>query len=265
MPKKIKRKYGLFNFPPDLKPDPGDELVDALTGLFQKPKYSDLTIICGSHTFKVHRCIVCPRSDFFARACDGKFKEASSGIVELHEQPLLVEKMLEYLYTLDYTVCDQLNPVTEDSTKPCPIQPKPADTDDNLTIVTTDGASSDYDTLSFHILMYSLADRLFIRGLKALAKVNVVRELEQRLNAECFPSAVTDIYNSTPPHDRGLRDIAVDTTLSHLAELRRKDESGQAALPNSLLKQIPDYTYDLSVSMINKRTPEWGFSALDFS
>jgi hypothetical protein len=48
MPKKIKRKYGLFNFPPDLKPDPGDELVDALTGWVLALEYKLLIIqICN--------------------------------------------------------------------------------------------------------------------------------------------------------------------------------------------------------------------------
>jgi hypothetical protein len=30
--------------------------------------YSDLTITCGSDTYKVHKVVVCERADFFARA-----------------------------------------------------------------------------------------------------------------------------------------------------------------------------------------------------
>ena len=72
----------------------------------------------------------------------------------------------------------------------------------------------EYDTLCFHILMYSLADRLFIEGLKALSKENVEHELVQRLDVSSFTEAISEIYRSTPIHDRGLRDLAIKTTIT---------------------------------------------------
>lgn len=57
--------------------------------------------------------------------------------------------------------------------------------------------------------MYSLADRMFIKGLKILSKQNVERELVRQLDADSFPQAILEIYNSTPPDDRGLRDLAI--------------------------------------------------------
>lgn len=72
------------------------------------------------------------------------------------------------------------------------------------------------DLLSFHILMYSLTDRLFIQGLKALSKKKVERELVERLDANSFPRAIIEIYNSTSQDDRGLRDLAVKITMDHL-------------------------------------------------
>jgi hypothetical protein len=120
--------------------------------------------------------------------------------------------MIEYLYTLDYQVDTYITPSdgcisdgsiitnssrlqeNEDSSS---IQPE------SETLQTNSNGVSDLpkesasisDPLSFHIPMYSLADRLFIQGLKALSKQNVERELVQRIDANSFPQAIIEIYN----------------------------------------------------------------------
>ncbi|CAG7941026.1 unnamed protein product [Penicillium salamii] len=43
------------------------------------PTYSDLTVVCGGDEYAVHKCIVCTRSTFFAKACDCKFKVRHHG------------------------------------------------------------------------------------------------------------------------------------------------------------------------------------------
>lgn len=43
-------------------------LTRGLYSLLETGAYSDLTITCGSDTYKVHKAVVCERLDFFARA-----------------------------------------------------------------------------------------------------------------------------------------------------------------------------------------------------
>ncbi|PCD21347.1 hypothetical protein AU210_016313 [Fusarium oxysporum f. sp. radicis-cucumerinum] len=70
--------------------------------LFDDGTYSDLTIVCDNH-HKVHKAIVCPRSEFFASACNGPFQEGESSVIHLAEDdPFAVKAMLHYLYHLDY-------------------------------------------------------------------------------------------------------------------------------------------------------------------
>ncbi|KAL4810246.1 hypothetical protein BDV18DRAFT_166675 [Aspergillus unguis] len=217
---------------------PGRELLDALASLRLEPKYSDLTISCGNDTDSVHQCIVCTRSAFFAGACDGGFVEASTRVITLNEDPALVKQMVEYIYTLDYQA-DPNVPIPDDrsieSFELTPLKP-----------------SVGYDTLSFHILMYSLADRLFIAGLKALSAQYVEQELVRRLDARSYPDAVSEIYRSTPTHDRGLRDLAVKITMDHLTTLRQSDGIASATLQNSLLESLPQFAHDLRVAMMDE-------------
>ncbi|KAF5594759.1 hypothetical protein FPCIR_4773 [Fusarium pseudocircinatum] len=72
---------------------------EALANLLKTGDYSDLTITCGKDQYRVHKAIICPRSNFFKAACDGKFEEAHTGEVDLpDDDPAAVRMMIEYLY-----------------------------------------------------------------------------------------------------------------------------------------------------------------------
>ncbi|KAE8137929.1 hypothetical protein BDV38DRAFT_245915 [Aspergillus pseudotamarii] len=255
---------------------PGRELLEALASLRCNPVYSDLTILCGQESYPVHKCIVCTRSDFFAKACDGKFKEASTREVILNEEPALVKQMIEYFYTLEYQVntefqapdgqsFDQKNitspPRWEGTETPLAHAGSVEPVESNQVCDVPEEQARLSDPLSFHILMYSLADRLLIHGLKALSKENAGHELIQRLDAHAFPQAIFEIYNSTPENDRGLRDLAVEVTMDHLSALRKANGTAAAAFKDDLLKSVPQFSYDLVVAMMNKSVStesRWG-------
>lgn len=48
--------------------------VPQFSALLGSGKYSDLTLTCGSRSWKVHKGVLCLQSDFFAKACDGDFR-----------------------------------------------------------------------------------------------------------------------------------------------------------------------------------------------
>ena len=53
--------------------------------LFECGKYSDLTIVCGSKRYPVHRALLATRSTFFEGACRGGFQESATGVIDLTE------------------------------------------------------------------------------------------------------------------------------------------------------------------------------------
>ncbi|KAB8069152.1 hypothetical protein BDV29DRAFT_195116 [Aspergillus leporis] len=98
--------------------------------------------------------------------------------------------------------------------------------------------------------MYSLADRMIIKGLKYLSRRKVEPEMTQRLERDSFPQAVFEIYNSTPLSDRGLRDLTVKITMDHLPTLRKEQDGVPAVFEDGLLESVPQFAYDLLLAMI---------------
>lgn len=190
----------------------------------------------------------------------------------LDEEPALVREMIEYFYTMDYLVNplfslpDSSNSSEASSTNASEAQDvfanedvpsqQPEGREDQDNASQPDDAPRNppaaFDPLSFHILMYSLADRMFIEGLKALSNQKAERELIDRLDANSFPRAILEIYNSTPAEDRGLRDMAVRVTMDHLTMLRSGDEGVPVTFENSLLKNVPQFCFDLLVAIMDK-------------
>ncbi|KAI5357128.1 Putative BTB/POZ domain-containing protein [Septoria linicola] len=95
--------------------DTKDRLASLVGGLFGDTAYSDLTIECDGRKWAVHRAVICPQSDYFKKACDGHFKEASKRHIALQEDSSdAVNAMVQFFYKGDYTeALDQ----HEDATK----------------------------------------------------------------------------------------------------------------------------------------------------
>lgn len=47
--------------------------------VYKDGKYSDLTVVCGERTYRAHKVLLCTRSQFFAKACDGGFLVRGNG------------------------------------------------------------------------------------------------------------------------------------------------------------------------------------------
>ncbi|PPJ53826.1 hypothetical protein CBER1_03281 [Cercospora berteroae] len=81
--------------------DPEDRFAsESDADMFDNCQWSDLKAKTATHTFEVHKSVVCPASPFFEAACSKDWKEARTGVIELSEPEHIVRALLEWCYGL---------------------------------------------------------------------------------------------------------------------------------------------------------------------
>ncbi|CAN9448508.1 unnamed protein product [Alternaria alternata] len=249
-----------------------EEFMDRIKALRLSGEYSDLTITCGPDTYKVHKAIVCSQSSFFSKA--EKFpvcKEATEGGIHLLEDdPHAVKLLIQFFYESEY---DPLLPSPDRYDLDEAGKPK-------LTVLKEHGYHYDFphtcksdcpdpayrcvnfickhctkvrppdgdaDQLLLHAMMYELADKYDVTGLRYLAKKKFYRSCAAFWDTEQFAIAAEHALISTPESDTGLRQSLCQTIRSHIKLLN---------VPSvvTLLHKHPDLMY----SVLRKQAEELG-------
>ncbi|KAL6714131.1 hypothetical protein ACLMJK_008625 [Lecanora helva] len=204
------------------------ELVAANKTLLTSGKGYDLTLKCRDQTFKVHKAIICSRSDFFSACCWGNFKEAKSKCIDLSDDdPKLLSKLLDYLYALEYNVID---------------------------VPSSNDSNSYHPELMVHASLYIIADKYGVNGLKTIAKDSFIRTLSDE---------VRDPPNSSPRDLSRLPEIAAPAIVLLYDSVVKTNDPLRREIQNyfqrnieiflhleafkDLLASVPDLSYYLLV------------------
>ncbi|OJD21609.1 hypothetical protein ACJ73_07047 [Blastomyces percursus] len=164
----------------------------------------------------------------------GSSLEAKTGEIYLDDDDsLVVEKMVDYLYKLDYTVDD------------CLLCPSSTQDSEELPTVNRDGQEeADQDPPSlFHARMYTVGENYGISGLKALAKEKSEAAVQHIWCGGTFYSFVRFIYGST---EGGLRDVISSLACQNITSLKEQQEFA------GMLEEFPPFALDLLWEMIGK-------------
>ena len=130
--------------------------------------------------------------------------------------PETVGRMIEYIYTSDY--CDgNRSGQAAAIVAPGEVLDDDAVGDENRSISKSQESIDQDDTTAIpdgvgqwllnNVLVYAIAERYFIEGLKEMARVKFRSQAENLLSVKEFPEIIRELYQSTLSSDRGLRDI----------------------------------------------------------
>ena len=166
--------------------------------LLKDPKFSDTTIICGDHSFKVHKVIVCSASPFFARCLEGNFREATEGSVTVGEtEPFILGVALRLHIHPRSTTLGQFKVSANNSSDP------------------SKSSRNQLANVTQALEVYELADRLLMQELRATACDRVTQALsieywvERSAGYHDLVTFVRRVYTMMPA---GASDIKVPLT-----------------------------------------------------
>merc|ERR1712000_406646 len=209
--------------------EPHDELMASLSDAHSQGTYSDLTIISGSNTYKVHKVLVCGRSLFFQKACNGFFKEGITDTITLpDDDPQAVKLMVHYLYHLDYPHQPDIKygflqnsqdaeftfGIDADITTGVLSKKEAKKKKSSKTLLPLNNIHKS-SNLVIHARVYALGEKYGIEGLKLLSLEKFKQEAEFHWDSDDFVRPAEEAYSSTLDQDRGLRDAVADVFTRH--------------------------------------------------
>jgi len=228
-------------------------LLKAFNELYDGRKYSDLIVQSTDKEHHVHKAIVCPRSAFFAKACEGAFKEARTGVINLlDDDPLAVQLMVDYFYHLNYHI-SWYRGCSKNTQPKSPTIEEDASSEDALWRRESEDEKSTRSAnerplpkLTIHATVFALAEKYAVEDLMELALDKFKEEAETNWNPVDFLQAAEVVYTTTTEEVRGMRTAVLDILYQYPSILVKPE--GQ-----KLAKNVGDLTFDALMHMVARR------------
>ncbi|KAF5615979.1 kelch 8 [Fusarium sp. NRRL 25303] len=196
-----------------MDPKPIEAFGASLQEYYNNKCLSDVVIRCEGQEFTVHSLVLFCHSDYFKRQLTGPWKESKDKIIEIADfDKDVVEAMLRFVYSFNYFIPPNTSP------------------------------------LIFHAKVYQIGDKYGIETLKNQSLNNFKRVVEgsevTTEYASDLAGAITTVYTTTPPGDRGLRDIVMNRSYWKLHQLMGEESFKESLSMNGdFSADLVSYTY----------------------
>jgi BTB/POZ domain len=224
--------------------------------LLRTGAFADCTLTCRGRSWPAHRNILSPRCEFFRCCLDGRFTEGQTRVIAMDcDDPIAVEGMLYYLYTLDYpTELYQAHVGVEmGSGSDSGIE------DDDWT---TSSCQNPLVYWGFDRLIYTIADKYGLVELRQLARRSLLDKAEaiekeqqqqqqQQLakSMDGFVALIETLYagEEISEHERELRTEVVRSASEAITKHVRDQRI------STLMSEVPEFTIELVEALSRKR------------
>ncbi|UPK99717.1 hypothetical protein LCI18_010652 [Fusarium solani-melongenae] len=202
------------------------EIVIHQTFVRENGDFTDFCILCEDERIYVHRVVISGQSPVFYRACTSGFSEATSRTYKIDDYPLaVVSRMVEYMYTGDYSDPDEESTAEDDT-----------------------DAGKELPVLFLHTAMAALADKYDTQGLIALATEKYTQCLAKDRDFTKFLDSVPNIYHMPEEVSQPLREAAVKFARAEIRTAMGHGGSWHAF--QEALEGFPDFSKELLCSIL---------------
>ncbi|KAJ5729076.1 uncharacterized protein N7483_003584 [Penicillium malachiteum] len=224
--------------------------IKGTSSLFLNEEYSDLTIICKSEVFPAHKNILCTGSAYFKAACGNPAFIESQGIIDIKEsEPMLLKKVLSFLYTGDYDFAEERKAHKE--AKESKGTKRSAD-GDLIKAPATDKLTEEEMKMMeahpayLHYRVYAEADYFMVDDLKAKAGTYFEETtMAKRLPADTLLEMIEEIWADGPNFTEVKEAVVADC----VRNLRYYQRGRQPMLTSEFLEEHPQFATALCLEL----------------
>ncbi|KAL4862457.1 hypothetical protein BDV12DRAFT_190413 [Aspergillus spectabilis] len=219
-------------------------LLSLLSNIRETGEFSDIEVKCGSSSFHLHCCVICPQSGFFSGVMKHDFQETRSRIVTISDDPFIASKMFDYLYRADYDDHPEI---------PNDLPDKDENKDEESPEVSVEHQDTSLDTLPSHwryarinVQVYVIADKYMIDALKGVSRKKLQSNMENEWNEIGFINVVQDVYGPEFPPGSEICNLLARFALQHVSTLKDSQNFQQ------IRKKYPQFGYDFSTLLMER-------------